>query len=94
MSISNDCLTELVMQDIISTNSAKTTQPSFNTLFNIETIADFYLISSSSFLACHHCKKRKNFGIKDNTSQLQDALALGQKWEILRYVKFKEPHWM
>lgn len=60
MSIPNNLLAEIAMQDIIYINSIEATQISFNILFNMESIANFYIISSSSTLACHYFKKYKN----------------------------------
>lgn len=77
MSIYNDPLAELAMQDIISANSARATEPFFNTLFDTESMANFYAMGSCSLLTCHHFKERENFSIKDNTSQLADDLASG-----------------
>lgn len=69
MFILDDPLAELIMQDIISTNSVRVAESFFNTSFNMESIANFYIISSSFFfLTCHYFEKRKNFCIKDNTS--------------------------
>lgn len=69
MFILDDPLAKFIRQDIISTNSVKADESFFNTSFNIESIATFYIISSSFFfLTCHYFKKRKNFCIEDNTS--------------------------
>lgn len=77
MSIFNDPLTGLVIQDIISINSTKATEPFFNILFDIESMPNFYAIDSSFLLNYYHSKERKNSSIEDNTSQLPDDLMLG-----------------
>lgn len=56
------------MQDIVNANSARAIQTPFNTLFLIESMANFYTIGSGIFLACYHTKKRKNLIIEDDTS--------------------------
>lgn len=92
MFIRNDPLVELTMQDIISANSARATEPFFNTSFDTESIANFYAMGSSFHLTRHHSEKRENSIIKDNTSQPADDLAPGQKWEIIRHVRSRETH--
>lgn len=77
--ISNNPLVKTKIQDIVNANSAKAIQMSFNTLFDIKNIANFYIIGSSSFLACDHSKKCKNLIIKDSINQLSDDLVLAQK---------------
>lgn len=76
MFISYSSLVEIKIQDIANANSAKAIQISFNTLFNIKNIANFYIISFSSFLACHYFKKCKNSIIRKSISQLSDDLML------------------
>ncbi len=92
MSIFNDPLAEIAIQDIVNADSVKATQISFNTLFDTESMVNFYVIGSSSPLACHHSEEHKNSNIEDGISQPQDDLAPGQKWEIIRHVKSREPH--
>lgn len=57
-------------------NNAKAIQISFNNLFNIKNVANFYIIGSSFFLACYYFEMYKNLTIKDCISQLLDNLAL------------------
>lgn len=90
MSIPNNLLVKLAMQDITSTNSVKTAEPIFNTLFDTKNITNFYAIGLSSLLAHQHFKKHKNASIKGNMSQLSDDLVPEQKQEILRYVRSKK----
>lgn len=92
MSILDDPLAELAMQDVISANSARAAEPSFNTSFDTESIANFYAMGSSSPLTCHYSEERENSSIEDNTSQPADDLAPGQKWEIIRHVRSRETH--
>lgn len=56
------------MQDIVNINSSRAVQTSFNTLFNIENITNFYVIGSSFFLIYYFFNKYKNSNIKDKTS--------------------------
>lgn len=79
MSIPNNPLVELVIQDIISANSTKADKPFFNTSFDRESIANFYTIDFSSPLACHYFKEWKNSSIKDNTGLPLDNLMSKQK---------------
>lgn len=67
------------MQDIINVDSTRTTQILFNTLFDMESIPNFYVISSSFPLACYHLEKSKDLNIENNISQPPDNLVLGQK---------------
>ncbi len=92
ISIPNDPLVEIAMQDIVNADSARATQNPFNTLFNTESMANFYTMSSSSPLACHHSEEREDSNIEDNTSQPPDVLAPGQKWEIIRHIRSRESH--
>lgn len=57
-------------------NNAKAIQTSFNTLFNIENIANFYIIGFSFFLTCYYFEMYKNLTIKNCISQPLDHLAL------------------
>ncbi len=94
MSIPDDPLAEIAMQDIVNADSARATQTSFNTSFNIESMANFYAIGSSSFLTCYHSEEREDLTIEDNTSQPPNDLAPGRKWEIIRHVRSKKPYWI
>lgn len=49
MFIIDNPLAKLIIQDIINVNSTKAAELSFNTLFDIENIANFYVIVSSFF---------------------------------------------
>lgn len=90
MFIFNNLLTEFVIQDIISANSARAAKPFFNILFDIKNITNVYIMSSSFSLTHYHSKECKNSGIKDNTNKLSDNLALKQKWEVIKHVRFKK----
>lgn len=68
MSISNDPLTKLIIQDIINTNNARATGFFFNTEINIKSLANFYVMSFSYFLTYYYFEECKNFNIKDNIS--------------------------
>lgn len=52
MSIPDNPLAKLIIQDIFSANSAKATKSCFNTLFDIKNIANFYAIGFSFLLTC------------------------------------------
>lgn len=91
MSIPNDFLAKAVIyENIVNTDSAKPAQTSFNILFDIKSMANFYAIGSSFSLACYYSKKYENLTIKDSISQPVDDLAPKQKWEIISYVRSKE----
>ncbi len=92
ISIPDDPLAEIAMQDIVNADSARATQTLFNTLFDTESMANSYAIGSSSPLVCHHSEERKDSNIEDDISQPSDDLAPGQKWEIIRHVRSREPH--
>ncbi len=77
MSIPNNPLAEIAMQDIVNADSARVTQSLFNTLFVMENMANFYVMNSSSPLACHYFKERKDSNIEDDTSQLSNDIAPG-----------------
>lgn len=94
MFIPNNPLAELAMQDIISANSVKAPKPFFNTSFDIESMANFYTMSSSFSLACHYSKEHENSSIEDNISQPPDDLPSGQNWEVLKHVRSRKLHWM
>lgn len=79
MSIPNNLLAEVAMQDIINANSTRIAQTSFNNLFNIESMTNFYIMGSSSLLACHYSEKYKNMTIEDKKSQPSDDLVQVQK---------------
>lgn len=68
MSIFDNLLAEYTIRDIISINSIRAAESSFNILFNIESMANFYVMSFSFFLTCHHFKKHKNSSIENITS--------------------------
>ncbi len=51
ISIPDDPLAEIAMQDIVNADSARATQTSSNTLFDTESMANFYAMGSSSPLA-------------------------------------------
>lgn len=92
MSIFNDLLVEIVMEDLVNVNSTGVIQTPFNISFDIKSMANFYAIYSSFLLACYYFQEYKNLTIKNNTNQLSNNLALGQKSEITRYIRSKEPH--
>ena len=94
MFILNDSLAEIAMQDIGNADSVRATQTPFITLFDTKTMANFYAIICSFSLACYYFEKHKDSNIEDDTSQSPNNLALGQKWEIIRHVKFGEPYWI
>lgn len=94
MFICNDLLAELAIQDIISINSARAIEPFFNTFFNIKSMANFYIMGSSSFLTCHHSKERKNSSIEDNISQPANDLAARPKGEIIRHIRSRKIYWI
>lgn len=48
------------MQDIINVNSVKTTYIFFKTLFNIEIMANIYIIDTNSLLICFYIKEYKD----------------------------------
>ncbi len=77
MSIPDDPLTEITMQDIINADNARATQTPFNSLFDMKSMANFYAMSSSSPLTCHHSEKREDLNIEDDISQPPDDLAPG-----------------
>ena len=54
MSIPNNLLAKITIQDIINADSARATQTLFNTLFDTESIINFYVMGSSSSLACYY----------------------------------------
>lgn len=68
MSILNDLLVKVVMQDIINANSIRAMQNSFNTLFNIKSIANFYAMGFNLPLVCYYFERFKNSTIKDSTN--------------------------
>lgn len=68
MSISNDLFVRLEIQDIINANNNGVVKLSFNTLFDIENMANFYIMGFSFSLTHHHFKKSKYFIIKGNIS--------------------------
>ena len=80
------------MYDIVNADSAKVTQTSFNTLFEIENMANFYAIGFSSLLTCYHFEEYKDLTIENNTSQPPNDLALRQKWKIIKYIRSREPY--
>ncbi len=90
MSIPNDLLAKIERQDIVNADSARATQTPFNTLFDTESMANFYAIGSNSLLARHYFAERKDSNIEDDTNQPPDNLAPGQKWEIIRHVRSRE----
>ncbi len=79
MFIPDDPLAEIVIQDIVNADSARATQTFFNTLFNMESMANFYIMGSSSPLACHNSEEREDSNIEDDISPLLDDLAPGRK---------------
>lgn len=79
MSISNNLLAKLAMQDIISVNNTRAIEPFFNILFDTKSITNFYAIDSSFILTYYYSKERENSIIKDNISQQIDDLVLRQK---------------
>lgn len=68
MFIPNDSLIEIAMQDIVNANSARAIQTFLDISFDLKSIANFYLIGSSSLLACYNFEKYKNSNIKDDIS--------------------------
>lgn len=68
MSISDDLLVEIAIQDIGNANSARTTQTLFNILFDMESMGNFYVIDSSSLSTCYHSKEYKDWNIENNIS--------------------------
>ena len=77
MSIPNDPLA--AMQDIVNANSTRTTQNSFNTLFDPESMANFYTIGFNSLLSCYYCKECEDLIIEDVTSEPPNDLMTKQK---------------
>lgn len=78
------------MQDIINTNSIKTIKFFFNILFDIENMANFYAMCSSSFLACHYSEKYRNLIIKDNINQLLcNSIPCLISYLILEFVSYQ-----
>ena len=75
ISIPDDPLAEIVMQDIVNADSIRASQILFNTLYDIENMANFYAMGFSSSLACYHSEKREDLTIEDDTSQPPDDLA-------------------
>lgn len=71
ISIPNDPSAELTIQDIIRANSARAAELSFNTLFDIEIIANFYTMGSNSFLTYYYSEKCKNSSIEVNKSVIK-----------------------
>ncbi len=53
----------------------------------MENMANFYAMGSNSLLARQHSEECEDSNIEDNTSQLSDDLAPGQKWEIIRHIR-------
>ena len=80
------------MQDIINTNNAKATQTFFNTLFYTENMANFYAIGSGFSLTYHHFEKHKDLDIEININQPSNNWVFEQKWQIIRYIRSKEPY--
>ncbi len=68
MSIPDNLLAEIVIQDIVNTDSTRATQTPFNTSFKIETIANFYTMDSNSLLTCHHSEEHEDSNIENDTS--------------------------
>lgn len=60
----------------------------------MENIANFFLMDSSFPLACYHFEEYKSLNIKDNISQPPISLVLGHRWEIIRHIRFRKPHWI
>ncbi len=94
MSIPNDPFAEIAMQDIVNSNSARATKTPFSTLFYTQSMVNFYAMGSSCPLTCYHSEEREDSTIEDDTSQPLDDLALGRKWEIIRHIRSREPHWI
>lgn len=57
MSICNDFLTELIIQDIIKANSTKATKFFLNILCYTKSMANFYAMGFSFFLTYHYFKE-------------------------------------
>ncbi len=57
-------------------------------------MANFYAMGSSSPLTRYHSEEHEDLTIEDDTSQPPDDLAPGRKWEIIRHVRFRKPHWI
>ena len=79
MSISNDPLAEIAMQNIVNANSAKATQTPFNTSFDTESMTNFYAMGFSFPLAYYYSEEHEDSTIEDDTSQPPHNLALGRK---------------
>ncbi len=79
MSIPNNPLAEIAMQDIVNADSARAIQTPFNTSFDIESIANFYVMGSSSSLAFYYSEECKDLTIEDDTSQPPNDLTPGRK---------------
>lgn len=56
------------MQNIISANNIWANKLIFNILFNIKNIANFYVMSFNSLLACYYFEEYKDLIIEDNIS--------------------------
>ncbi len=70
------------MQDIVNVVNAKATQTPFSTLFDTESMANFYAMGSSSLLACYHIEECEDSTIEDDISQPPDDLAPRQSGRL------------
>lgn len=69
MSIFNDLLVEIVIEDLVNVDSTGVIQTPFNISFDIKSMANFYAICSSFLLkACYYFQKCKNLTIKNDTN--------------------------
>ncbi len=83
ISIPNDLLAEIAMQDIVNADSAtRATQTPFNTSFDIESMVNFYVMGSSFPLACYHSEKCEDLTIENDTSQPPDDLHPGKSGRL------------
>ncbi len=95
MSIPDDPLAEIAMQDIaVNANSTRATQTPFSISFDTESMTNFYAMGSSSPLTCYYPEEHEDSTIEDDTSQPPDDLAPRRKWEIIKHVRSREPHWI
>ena len=64
MSIFNNLSAEIAIYNIVSANSTKATQISFNILFDIESMTNFYVMRFNYLLTCYYFEKREDLTIE------------------------------
>lgn len=79
MSIIDNLLARFAIHDIIGTNKTRVAKLSLNTLLDIESMANFFLIYSNSSFFYLNFKEYEDSIIENNISQLSDDLASRQK---------------